>query len=369
MTRNNPTQTETGPGEGWAVPDLRRLTVVIPTYNRRESLRRCLAGLFACELQDLQVEVHVVDDGSRDGTADVIAAAQQAAPPQVRLVAHRQENQGPGAARNLAIGAATTDVVVFLDDDCVPEPGWLQAIARTRWPPDVAAVGGRIVSPESGNWVARYCRHLRYNEFPPVDKPLDFVDTANCAYLRRVLREIGGLEPLVSGGGEAHDLARRVCALGYRLAYQPDAVVLHYHRETVPALLRAFYRRGYRGRYRAMLSGWRALPTLASVACQGWRLCGYPLRLLRLPRRLAALAVAGVPREDRIRFALLTWLVGYARAAGEFALAVDVLRGRQPVSRTRATPQEAFEGEAPVVSAVAAPEGGGGAVESDNARA
>jgi GT2 family glycosyltransferase len=327
-------------------PDLSRLSVVIPTYNRRESLCRCLQGALACETSGLAVVVHVVDDGSTDDTHAMVEQLQREnANGPIHLTYHTQANQGPGAARNLAVAAADTDVVVFLDDDCVPQPGWLKALAATPWPADVGAVGGRIISPESDNWVSRYCRFLRYNEFPPLNSEgrLDFVDTANSAFLRGVILKIGGLEPLVSGGGEAHDLSWRISLEGYRLLYQPEAVVLHYHRETLQALTRAFFRKGYRGRYRAYLSGWRRPPSGWSLLRKSWRLVRKAAQLLLVPFHALGLARKGVPSEDRLKFAYLSWLLGLVRVWGEICIMRDVRSGLRPLQRTRPVPPGGFE--------------------------
>src|SRR5205807_1740862 len=93
----------------------------------------------------------------------------------------------------------------------------------------------------------RFCRHLRYNEFPGRRPPrlLGFANTANCAYLREPFLQLDGFDELLSQVGyEDVDLSRRLMLLGYGLAYCRHAVVEHHHRHTARDLYRAFRKRG-----------------------------------------------------------------------------------------------------------------------------
>jgi glycosyltransferase involved in cell wall biosynthesis len=94
------------------------LTVIIPTYNRCETLHKALSGYLAQTALDEIAEILVVDDGSTDSTADVVARFAKAASVPVRYL--RQENRGPAAARNVGIREAKSELVLFTDDDIVP---------------------------------------------------------------------------------------------------------------------------------------------------------------------------------------------------------------------------------------------------------
>jgi len=96
---------------------LRDLTVVIPVRDREAELSRCLAGLAQVP------RVIVVDDCSRDPAAVARVAGGVGA-----RVVRRAVNGGPGAARNTGLAAADTPLVAFLDSDCAPGPGWLDAL-------------------------------------------------------------------------------------------------------------------------------------------------------------------------------------------------------------------------------------------------
>jgi GT2 family glycosyltransferase len=328
-------------------PDTSRVTVVIPTYNRRENLRRCLSALLACDLEGVTVELRVVDDGSRDGTATVVEELKASAPAGFRIHYHRQENAGQSAARNLGIAAADTDLILFLDDDCVPERGWVLALADAGWDRETAAVGGRIISPDRGNWVARYCRYIRFNEYPPEDGVIRYVNTANCAYQRRVLREVGGFELLVSGGGEDHELVWRVERQGYRVRHQPEAVVRHYHRESVTILARTLWLREYRITLRDVLWKRRPAPTWASLWTEGFRLLKTTAHLLLLPLDAARRTRRGAG-TDAWGFAFLGWLQRVVYRVARVRMMFEILTGRQGLERSSPLPAGA---ETPLVTA------------------
>ena len=130
-------------GTGAHTPDSRHaptVSVVLCTYNRGDSLGRTIETVLAEAVDDL--ELVIVDDGSTDGTAEVLGRLHDR---RVRVV-HRP-NGGLSAARNSGLAAARGDWVVFLDDDDIPAPGWLAAL--TAWADDdavgIACVGARFV--------------------------------------------------------------------------------------------------------------------------------------------------------------------------------------------------------------------------------
>ena len=133
------------------------LSVVIPTYNRRETLARCLAALASQTLAPNRFEVVVVDDGSTDGTSDWLA--QQAYP--FALRAFQQANAGPGAARNLGAREARGEVILFLGDDIYAPPKLLAEHVDFHhdYPSQYEAVVGRVDWAENVN-VTPFMRYI-----------------------------------------------------------------------------------------------------------------------------------------------------------------------------------------------------------------
>ena len=209
------------PGEG---PRPRDVTVVIPVRDRHAELVRCLAGL--C---DEGYRVIVVDDCSADAAA--IAAIASAAGAEV---IRRSVNGGPAAARNTGLAAASTEYVAFLDSDCVPRPGWLDRLLPHFADPAVGAVAPRIVPHEAGTgWLARYegaSSTLDMGARPSIVRPgarVAYVPGAALIVRRRAAGKGFASGMLV---GEDVDFVWRLADAGWRVRYEPAAVMGHDHR-------------------------------------------------------------------------------------------------------------------------------------------
>ncbi len=234
-----------------AAPDV---SVVIPTFNRIDTLPEVLAGL-AAQRGAPAFEVIVVDDGSTDDTPRWLAARPADDLP---LRSLRQTNRGPAAARNAGVAAARGRRVAFLGDDTVPSPGWLgrlnDALER-RGDPAVAVIGRT-------EWHSRmrltpFLRHINENgaQFGfalienPDDVPFNFFYTSNLCLSRRLLVEEPFDETFPYPAWEDIETAYRLRAKGMRLTYEPGAVVRHHH----PTDLGRFCRRQERAGYSAVV--------------------------------------------------------------------------------------------------------------------
>jgi GT2 family glycosyltransferase len=215
-------------------------TVVIPTYDRADLLKRTLAGI--ARLQPAPLEVIVVDDGSPPASRKRIEMA-VAQCPGTRLL--HQQNAGPARARNLGYAEGTGTLVAFLDDDCVPEPDWLGRLTLPFASGDEAlgAVGGRVLPAEPQNWVARFCAATEYSS--GVQPVFENAATANACYRRAVLDATGGFdERFTLPGGDDPDLSARTRAAGFRLEFVPDAIVYHAELESFRDYVTHMFGRG-----------------------------------------------------------------------------------------------------------------------------
>ena len=231
------------PGAG-RIPDARDVTVVIPVRDRHAELARCLAGLGAPDNSKKQegvtgavrasaaarvLRVIVVDDASADPGAIAAIATSHGAE-----VIHRPVNGGPGAARNTGLAAASTEIVAFLDSDCVPAPGWLDRLLPHFADPAVGAVAPRIVPLEAGtSWLARYegaSSSLDMGARPSIVRPgarVSYVPGA-AMVVRRAAAGAGFADGMFVG--EDVDFVWRMRAAGWRVRYEPAAVMGHDHR-------------------------------------------------------------------------------------------------------------------------------------------
>jgi len=314
-----------------------RVAVVIPTYNRRASLLRCLASVAAADREGLEVTVCVVDDGSGDGTAEAVAALAHSAPVEVRC--EQRANAGPAAARNHGVAVTEGEWVAFTDDDCEVDSGWLRALCRPLWPAATGGVAGRILSAEGRGLVERYCRWSGYNQFPRGKRPprvLHFLNTANCAYRRAALEAVSGFDLAFSRiGYEDVDLSRRVQLSGWGFEYQPAAEVLHHHREDLRGLWAAYHKRG---RATTLIGAlWRYEPVDRRTVREALReVLGAGPTALAIP--LEALRLDDAAIRDRLGFAALDWWTGLARDWGAYQTARRLVRGELRLERTAPVP-------------------------------
>jgi mycofactocin system glycosyltransferase len=208
------------------------VTVVIPVRDRHAELARCLAGLVAPAGPGgagRAQRVIVVDDGSADP-----AAVRSAADAAGAAVVCRPVSGGPAAARNTGLAAVTTPLVAFLDSDCVPGSGWLDALLPHFADPAVGAVAPRIVPHEAGStWLARYegaSSTLDMGHRASIVRPGSRVPYVPGAALvvRAAAAGTGFAEDMQVG--EDVDFVWRLGAAGWRVRYEPAAAMGHQHR-------------------------------------------------------------------------------------------------------------------------------------------
>jgi GT2 family glycosyltransferase len=190
------------------------------------------------------MEVVVVDDGSPAPLAEIVDPFQKQL--NVKLVVQRQA--GPAAARNAGAAHAHGQFLAFTDDDCAPESGWLNHLAKGLRQNPAAAVGGRTLNALDDNvysaasqWLIDYMYDY-YNAAQPAPK---FFTSNNLALPAAAFRELGGFDtsfPLAAG--EDRELCDRWRFRGGELLYVPDAIVLHSHSLNFSSFVRQHFNYG-----------------------------------------------------------------------------------------------------------------------------
>ena len=215
-----------------------RVSVVIPAYNAESTIGQAVAQSVAQAKGPMEVEVIVVDDGSRDDTAKVAESA--------GATVIRQENAGPAAARNRGWESATGQIICFTDADCIPTTDWIKNLLDGFTDGEVGAVAGsyEIANPKSwlAYWVHREIRE-RHKRMPSFVRAFGSYNVAIPGY---VLRATGGFDPEYrQASGEDNDLSYRIIKKGWNIAFRPQAKVAHYHPERVWKYLQDQYRHGF----------------------------------------------------------------------------------------------------------------------------
>lgn len=228
------------------------VSVVITVLNAEPHLARCLDSLLALDYPKDRYEVVIVDARSRDRTQDIVReyAARAKGSPDIQLF----EKPGTiGVGRNEGVRHARGDFIAVTDGDMSVSPGWLRELLKGfGFAERVGAVGGpnntatqdlasRTVAciPVHGPTLdeVRLLGGNRYRE--PFVSDTDWYTnvTRNSMYRKEALLEVGGFaEELIST--EDPELNERLHRAGWRTAYNPKAVVYHFHRNS----LRAFYK-------------------------------------------------------------------------------------------------------------------------------
>jgi GT2 family glycosyltransferase len=245
------------------VPDT-SVSVVVCTRDRGEPLRACLARLRA--LDHPAVEVLVIDNAPRDGATRAAFADEVGDDARFRYVL--EPRPGLSCARNRGLAEAAGEVVAYTDDDVSVDPQWAGALARAfagADRDDIACVTGLVCTAAIDGPAELYfdartswadgCRPHVYRLGAADDDGLFpysagvFGTGANFAVRRSVMRRLGGFDEALgagtkTGGGEDLDAFVRILQAGHALAYEPAALVWHYHRSDLDGLRRQMYAYG-----------------------------------------------------------------------------------------------------------------------------
>ncbi|MCP4688439.1 MAG: glycosyltransferase [Desulfobacterales bacterium] len=217
-----------------------QVSVIIPAFNSAARLPVCLEALEKQTFPRDRYEIIVVDDGSRDDTA--LAAGR------FNVRCRRQENKGPAAARNNGVSMARGDIVLFTDDDCAPDKNWITEMASALESEEVVGVKGAYKTAQGALW-ARFAQAEFNDRYRLLRKKkyIDVVDTHAAGYKKEVFLAMGGFdESFPVPNNEDVDLSYRMSVRGYKMVFNPNAVVWHAdHPDTLAGYMKLKFWRGY----------------------------------------------------------------------------------------------------------------------------
>jgi len=220
------------------------LTIIMPTYNRLAQLQKVLSGLERQNHPLSDFEVVIVSDGSTDGTNEFLHT--YVAPLLLRPFV--QSNQGAAAARNLAIQMARGELVIFLDDDVVPEPQFVaeHVSAHQRATGDIVVLGPMLTPPDFAlkPWV-RWEQAMLYKQYGDIaagrwQPTARQFYTGNASLARRHLLAVGGFD-ITFRRAEDVELAYRLAERGLTFLFNPKAVGYHYAERSFTSWLQTPY--------------------------------------------------------------------------------------------------------------------------------
>src|SRR3989339_178542 len=192
------------------------ISVIIPTYNRSREIREAMASLVNQTIERCEFEVIIVDDGSQDNTADVVAQFKN----QLDIKYFKQNHGGASRARNLAIDNALDEVLVFFDDDAIADSKWLENIAQIMKSRDI--ITGRVKSLHNNIW-QYFAPH--YNQGDTPVKSEVFLE-GNSAVKKEVFVAVGKFDDNLDYGHEGEEFIRRA-KQKYDFWYYPEVIIYH----------------------------------------------------------------------------------------------------------------------------------------------
>ncbi|MGW8777062.1 bifunctional polysaccharide deacetylase/glycosyltransferase family 2 protein [Streptomyces sp. NPDC055796] len=235
--------------DAWGAPVTEPVTVLVPAYNERECMANTLDSLAA---GDHPIEVIVIDDGSTDGTADIV---EEMGLPFVRLI--RQANGGKSSALNTGIAAASHDIIVMMDGDTVFEPSTVRELVQPFGDPAIGAVAGnaKVGNRESliGAW-----QHIEYVLGHNLDRRMydmlgviPTIPGAVGAFRKEALERVGGMSDDTLA--EDTDITIAVLCDGWRIVYAEYARAW----TEAPGSLQQLWSQRYRWSYGSMQAMWK----------------------------------------------------------------------------------------------------------------
>jgi len=259
-------------------------SVIVPTYNRLELLKKTLESLFSQQLEGY--EIIVVNDGSTDGTHEFLSTL--SAESRIRYCHH--PNCGLAASRRAGVNAARGTYVAFTDDDCVAPSDWLQKIEGHFRDERVAGIGGRAVTGNPSNLFA--AANDLINEYlkSAVNRPgviVPFLTGNNIAYRRDILNRVGGPDRRFRMGAEDRDLLLRVVSAGGTIMFDPEITVIHYNDSNFRRFVKHQYDQGKGSHLYYKLHRHAAVSPRPLSLGVYWGMLVRPFRLHSFPRATA----------------------------------------------------------------------------------
>ncbi len=217
------------------------LSVIVPAYNAERTIKDCIESLLNQDYKD-KYEVIVVDDGSTDDTAQIMTRYY----PAVKFI--KQSNAGPAAARNRGASEANGEIILFTDSDCVPQRDWIRMMVEPfHENKDVVGVKGRYRTKQR-ELTARFVQMEYEDKYRYMEKEdfIDFIDTYSAGFRKEKFMEMKGYDTEFSVAcAEDVELSYRLAKRGYKMIFNPQAIVYHRHPSSIMDYLKKKYKFAY----------------------------------------------------------------------------------------------------------------------------
>jgi glycosyltransferase involved in cell wall biosynthesis len=214
-------------------PDEPKVSLIMSTRDRGHFLSPCLESLEAIR-SNCPWQLVIVDNGSKDETWSVLQAFASRTHLDVKILQERRP--GLSFARNAGVRAASSAILAFTDDDCYPQPDFIDAVARVFAESDVGFMGGRILLYDPDDAPVSITTRTERAVFPAgAFIATGEVQGACMAFRREVFQQVGLFDTAFGAGGplkaaEDTEMVARACFAGWSGGFFPEAVIRHHHR-------------------------------------------------------------------------------------------------------------------------------------------
>ena len=225
------------------------ISVIIPTYNRKDGLVKCVRSLIGQSYPKDKFEIIIIDDGSHEklnGEWEVTESKKpgsiRQALPAIRIFS--QENKGPAAARNRGVDQSAGNLVAFIDDDCEAHPDWLALMVKAhREHPGLVAIGGATLTAnqKASVIVGQFLSTSSIEANLPGKKGIIFFPTCNVSCKKALFSSHKFDEDFPLPGGEDLEFFWRLFQDGYRFRWDKDIKVTHYRDDSLASFARQAY--------------------------------------------------------------------------------------------------------------------------------
>ena len=210
------------------------VSIIVTTFNSELTISECLYSILELEYPKNLLEVIVIDGGSTDATTEYAKKFP------VKIM---YSKLNPPAAYNLVLKNVKNEVIGLIDSDAKVEKSWLKKLVKYLNDPKVAGASGTVETWNKNELVPRvigYELNYRYSRLP---NTVERVATMNLLLKTEFIHEIGGFDETLPTQYDT-DLGARLAEAGFKIAFDPNAICYHFHRQTLFAFFKQQYKYG-----------------------------------------------------------------------------------------------------------------------------
>lgn len=227
-----------------AKESLPKVSVIVPVKNGGAKIQGLLDSLMQIDYPKDKLEIMIVDGNSSDDTREIVSRYP------VKLLL--EERHGINGARNTGVKHSGGDIIVFTDSDCVVPKDWIKRIVEDFQDSKIGCVGGNVegyyddfLSRYSDESIIPVMRRFKRREvLDTIKPPLHYPAGCNMAIKRDIIEKVGLFDENIMYGFDEDELVERICRKGNEMILDPEILVKHKHRSTLPELLKQNFRYG-----------------------------------------------------------------------------------------------------------------------------